>query len=209
MSEIKKAGISVLIVDDHPVVRGGLEAMLLSEKGFRIHACVASGAEALDVCQRTGLPDVVLLDVRMPVTDGFQSLLLLQRHFPGIRVLMLAGMPLRHEAERAHELGADGYLSKSADQSELLDAIRLVHSGAEVFLRQPHQRPAVAQVLSPRENEVLELLSRGLSREDIGKAMGISAETVKSHVKAIMVKLEASGRTEAVSRGYELGLLHA
>lgn len=209
MNEREKASISVLIVDDHPVVRGGLEAMLVSEKGFRVLACASSGAEAVEACQRTGVPDVVLLDVRMPDADGFQTLLMLRRHFPCVRVLLLAGMPLKHEAERARELGAVGYLSKSADQTELLDAIRAAHVGGEVFPRKAEARPATQPVLSPREIEVLELLSRGHSREDIGKALCISPETVKSHVKAILAKLEVSGRTEAVARGYERGLLHA
>ncbi len=207
MKELGKAAISVLIVDDHPVVRGGLEAMLVSEKGFRVLACASSGAEAVEACQRSGVPDVVLLDVRMPDADGFQTLLVLLRHFPGVRVLLLAGMPLKHEAERARELGAVGYLSKSADQAELLDAIRAAHGGGGFFLRKAEARPATQPVLSPREIEVLELLSRGHSREDIGKALCISPETVKSHVKAILAKLEVSGRTEAVARGYELGLL--
>lgn len=204
----KMSHISVLIVDDHPVVRGGLEAMLISEKGFRVLACVSSGSEALEACQRTGVPDVVLLDIRMPECDGFQTLSLLKRHFSGIRVLMLAGMPLKHEADRARELGAFGYLSKSADQAELLEAIHAVYLGNEAFLLQKEVRPAAPPVLSPREIEVLERLSHGLSREDIGKALCVSPETVKSHVKAILAKLEVSGRTEAVARGYELGLLH-
>ena len=208
MNEQGKAAISVLIVDDHPVVRGGLEAMLVSEKDFLVLACASSCAEALEACQRAGVPDVVLLDVRMPDADGFQTLLLLRRHFPCLRVLLLAGMPLKHEAERAREMGAAGYFSKSADQAELLDAIRAAHVGGGVFLCKAEARPAAPLVLSPREIEVLELLSRGLSREDIGKALCVSPETVKSHVKAILAKLKVSGRTEAVARGFELGLLH-
>jgi DNA-binding NarL/FixJ family response regulator len=204
----KEQSISVLIVDDHPVVRGGLEAMFRSEKGFRILGCTATGQEAFDLCQRQGVPDVVLLDVRMPDCDGFQTLHLLRRHFPGLRVLMLAGMPLKHEAQRARELGAGGYLSKSAEQTELLEAIRALMVKGDAFLVSEAPKVATVPLLSPREIEVLELLSRGLSREEIGTAINVSAETVKSHVKAILAKLEASGRTEAVARGYELGLLH-
>lgn len=199
--------ISILIVDDHPVVRGGLEAMLLSEHGFRILACAASGPEALDICRAKGMPDVLLLDIRMPEMDGFQTLLALKKEFPKIRVLMLAGMPLKHEEMRAQELGACGYLSKSAEQDRIVSAIRAIHASPSTFVQENYQ--PTESVLSQREIEVLEYLSRGLSRDDIALALNISAETVKSHVKSILAKLNASGRAEAVSRGYELGLLRA
>jgi len=201
--------IAVLIVDDHPVVRGGLEAVLRAERSFHIKACVASAHEALQACQKLRLPDVVLMDVRMPECDGLQAITLLRQHFPEIRVLLLAGIPLKHEIERAKELGACGYLSKSSDQSVILEALRTVHTGGTAFMKRGG--PAVKQDhgLSDREIEVLEHLARGLSREDIAAAMGVSPETVKSHVKAILYKLHAADRTEAVSRGYELGVLQA
>lgn len=203
------ATVSILIVDDHPVLRGGLEAMLRFEKGFHIHACVPGGAQALAACAKLGPPDVVLLDVRMPGCDGFEVLSMLQGQCPGVRVLMLAGVPLRHEVERARELGACGYLSKSADEPVLLEAIRTVHGGGTAFMETGRREESAPGVLTAREQEVLEYLGRGLTREDIAAALKISAETVKSHVKSILGKLEAVDRTEAVARAYQLGLLRA
>jgi DNA-binding NarL/FixJ family response regulator len=199
--------LSILIVDDHPVVRGGLEAMLRLEKGFRIHACVASGEEALAACRSLGPPEVALLDVRMPGADGFEVLSRLRGQMPGIRVLMLAGVPLRHEVSRARELGACGYLSKSAEQSVLLEAIRTVHGGGTAFMETARRGEEGCGVLTAREQEVLEYLGRGLSREDIAKALGIGSETVKTHVKSILTKLDAADRTEAVAIAYRMGLL--
>lgn len=200
--------ISVAIVDDHPVVRGGLEALLLSERGFRVLGCAASGSEALELCRAKGAPNVLLLDIRMPEMDGFTTLVALKKACPGIRVLMLAGMPLKHEEARARELGARGYLSKSAEQDRIVGAIRQIAADPSAFIQESYQ-PAGPAILTSREVEILECLSRGLSREDIAATLSISAETVKSHVKAILEKLNASGRAEAVSRGYELGLLRA
>jgi len=202
--------ISILIADDHPIVRGGLEAMLCSEKKFVILGCVASGKEVLQFCQENGLPDVLVMDVRMPEMDGFQTYLSLKRIFPQVRVLFLAGMPLKHEEERARELGACGYLSKCTDQTEIVNALHRIAQSALPFIAENHAAPQNASsLLTAREREVLEHLSHGHNRESIAKAMGIAPETVKSHMKSIYAKLDVSGSTEAVGRGYELGLLRA
>jgi len=202
--------ISVLIADDHPIVRGGLAAMLSSEEQFIILGCVASGKETLHFCQEKHLPDVLVMDIRMPDMDGFQTLVALKRLFPSIRVLFLAGMPLKHEEERARELGACGYLSKSTDQNEIIAALYKMADGDPAFITELHTDSTHPQgLLSAREQEVLEYLSRGHSRESIAKAMSIAPETVKSHMKSIYAKLDVSGSTEAVGRGYELGLLRA
>ncbi len=200
---------SVLIIDDHPVLRGGLEAMLRAEGGFRVVASVGDCTAALAACVAHGMPDVVLLDVRIPECDGFDVLARLRGIHPRIRVLMLAGMPLKHEAERARENGACGYLSKSTDALVILNAIHNICIGGEVFISQSARAVKSEHNLSPREVEVLEFLARGLSRGDIAGALGISSETVKSHVKSILGKLHAADRAEAVSRGYALGVLFA
>jgi two-component system, NarL family, response regulator len=200
--------ISILIVDDHPVLRSGLEAMLVADGSYRVVASVDHAQAAIQVC-RSVLPDVVLLDVRMPDCDGFQLLSQLLARFPSLRVLMMAGVPLRHDVARARELGACGYLPKSVDHQTILSGIRCVHEGGTVFMQgTPHRRASLERALTDREIEVLEHLARGLSREDIATALHISAETVKSHVKSILPKLHAADRTEAVARAFELGLLH-
>jgi DNA-binding NarL/FixJ family response regulator len=207
-SPVKTDGgpISILIVDDHPVLRSGLEAMLRCESDMTIHASTCCCREALDACRHL-MPDLVLLDMRMPEMDGFLTLAALRRLHPRIRVILLAGVPLRHEADRAREQGAQGYLSKGLEHEALLQAIRYVHGGGEAFMQHPVRSRERVQGLSQRELEVLECLSRGLSREDIATALHISAETVKSHVKSILTKLEARDRAEAVARAFEKGLL--
>lgn len=199
--------ISILIVDDHPIVRSGLEAMLQSEQGFRILGCASSGMEAVSLCQKAGQPDVLLMDIRMPEMDGFQTLERLKRFFPSIRVLLLAGMPLKAEEDRAKALGAKGYLPKSAEQDRIVEAIRAIAAGNGPFVQETYETPK--SVLSDRETEVLKLLSGGKSREEIAAACGIGAETVKSHVKSILLKLDVPDRTAAVAKGFELGILRA
>lgn len=202
--------ISILIADDHPIVRGGLEAMLCSEKQFVVLGCVASGKEVLQFCQDNGLPDVLVMDIHMPAMDGFQTYVSLKRIFPNIRVLFLAGMPLKHEEARARELGARGYLSKCTDQNEIVSALHNIVEDSELFITEKHTDARNdSSLLTAREREVLEYLSRGHNRESIAKAMSIAPETVKSHMKSIYTKLDVSGSTEAVGRGYELGLLRA
>jgi two-component system NarL family response regulator len=202
--------ISILIADDHPIVRGGLEAMLCSEKKFVVLGCMASGKEVVQFCQEKGIPDVLVMDIRMPEMDGFQTYLSLKRIFPNVRVLFLAGMPLKHEEQRARELGACGYLSKCTDQDEIVSALHKIVEDSESFISEKHTDACTgASLLTAREREVLEYLSRGHNRESIAKAMNIAPETVKSHMKSIYTKLDVSGSAEAVGRGYELGLLRA
>jgi two-component system, NarL family, response regulator DesR len=121
--------------------------------------------------------------------------------------LVTCQVPLKHEVERARALGAYGYLSKSAPEAKLLEAIRGAHSGRTTYAQIMEKKLSPDHHLSMRESEVLEYLGRGLVRQDIAKALNISAETVKTHVKSILNKLQAGNRTEAVARAYELGLL--
>lgn len=198
--------ISIIIVDDHPVVRDGLGVMLESSGMFRLVGCAADGAEAIELCRRKGPPDVVISDVRMPEMDGFEMAKRLRMQYPSIRILLLAGMPLKAEAEKARRLGANGYLPKSVNQTRLVDAIRFVvaHPGEfmeEASLDEP------ASLLSPREREVLEYMRIGKTREVIAQILGIGAETVRSHVKNILAKLDAENAAAAVNRAYELGIL--
>jgi two-component system NarL family response regulator len=202
--------ISVLLVDDHPTLRMGLEAVVKSRPEFQLQGSVGSGKEAVEVCRRKGIPDVVIMDVRMPDWDGFETLGQLQRVAPKVRVLMLAGLVLKHEVERAREMGAYGYVAKAADPKVVVDAVRAVSRGMTAFATVSRKETQEAELgLSAREMEVLRLMARGLSRSDMATALHLSSETVKSHSKSIYVKMGAADRAEAVARGYESGLLQA
>ena len=196
--------ISIVIVDDHPIVREGMEAMLMSERGFKVNALAEDGEDAISVC-RANKPDIVLCDIRMPVMDGFETLGHLRKIHPDINVLMLAGMPLKDEEERARAMGAKGYLPKSVDIGILVSAIRDIASGAADFACE--EFTSAKSPLSARELEVLKLLAAGRQRDEIAAALGIGAESVKTHLKGIMNKLDCPNAASSVSKAYELGIL--
>ena len=200
--------IRLLIIDDHAVVREGLEAMLGMAPCFERIATAASTEEALPICE-SFRPHVVLLDLRMPGSDGFNALVIIHERWVETRVLVLSASATAAEVKLARKNGAAGYLSKSADRATLLEAIQSVAAGEMVFSPDPGPVANSCPALSARELEVLRHLGRGLSREELGQALGISAETVKSHIKAIFHKLGAADRAEAIARAYEFGLLSA
>lgn len=197
--------IKVLVVDDHPMVREGLEAMFASEGGFDVVGLAANGEEAIALAGKTQ-PDVVLSDVRMPKMDGFAMLSHMARVVPAARVILLAGMPLREEEARAKAEGAAGYLPKDVDQDRLSEAIRSAAAGG-AFIREQFQ--SAPSLLTVREMDVLRLLAQGRQRDQIAAALGIGAESVKTHLKGIMNKLGCPNATSAVGRAYELGILRA
>lgn len=188
------------------MVREGLEAMLLSEVGFDVVALAVNGEEALEVV-RSSRPDVVLSDVRMPRMDGFTMLGHLKKLFPGVRVIFLAGMPLKEEECRARAEGARGYLPKDVDQDRLSAVIKAVAADEETFVSEDfHSAPSL---LTAREMDVLRLVAQGHQRDRIASSLGIGAESVKTHLKGIMTKLGCPNATSAVGRAYELGILRA
>ena len=194
--------IRILIVDDHPMVREGLAAMLESEEGFAVVGLAANGEEALSQVA-AAKPDVILSDVRMPKLDGFAMLARLK----GAKVILLAGMPLKDEEQRARDLGAKGYLPKDVDQDRLSDAIREIAAKDDVFVCDAFQ--SAPSLLTARELDVLKHLAKGLQRDQIAAALGIGPESVKTHLKGLMVKLRAPNATSAVGRAFELGILRA
>ena len=203
---IPEKSLRLLIIDDHAVVREGLEAMLGVDPGFERIETAASTEEALPICESLR-PHVVILDLRMPGSDGFNALEIIHQQWPEIHVLILSASATVAEVQLARRNGAAGYLSKSADRATLLEAIRSVATGGLVFSQETAPSGSSPVTLSARELEVLRHLGRGLSNQQLGQALGISSETVKSHVKAIFHKLDATGRAEAISRAYEFGLL--
>ena len=199
--------ITVMIVDDHPVVRDGLEVLLASEKEFKIHATAATAAEALALCEKKGAPDVLVSDIRMPEMTGLELLPRMRKLYPQTRVLLLAGMPLKSEEEEARAGGAAGYLPKSAKRGVLAAAIRRVAAEPDVFVEEGYVQPKTR--LSGRESEILRYMALGKTREEIAVILGISFETVRTHTKNLFAKLDAVNSAAAVSRAYELGLLRA
>lgn len=199
--------IRLLIIDDHLVVREGLEAMLSSAPAIGCIATTGDAREALDLCGSFA-PDVVLLDVRMPGKDGYHVLDEIQSRWPEIRVVMFSSSATSAEVQLARQHGASGYLSKSAGRETLLDAISRVAAGRTHFQSDMPPPESVTVKLSARELDVLRHLGRGLGNEELGRALGVSGETIKSHLKSIFQKLGVSGRSEAVARSYELGLLN-
>ena len=198
--------IRVMIVDDHPVVRNGLEAMLSVEDDLEVVAAVGGGDEAVSWCKahKKG-PDVIVSDVHMPAGDGFAMLGVLRNTYPKTRVLLLAGMPLKDEEARAREDGAAGYLPKSIEGRRLLSAIRRVADVADEFIAGDFQQNT--GVLSDKELTILQYASEGKTRDEIAIILNISSETVKTHLRSIMRKLDTSNTTASVARAFSLGLL--
>lgn len=195
--------IKVMIVDDHPVVRDGLEAMLESVRGFSACASFGDGESAVAAIAKIK-PDLVVLDIRLPGMDGFATLEKMRRRVPGVKALLLAGMPLGEELERARKMGASGYLPKNVVHTRLLAAMQAAVDGGPF---QEEELPKVPNMLTAREMTVLKYLAMGKTRDEIGIILGVSAETVKTHSKSIQVKLDAPNTAGAVSRAYELGIL--
>lgn len=210
------ARVRVLIVDDHPVVREGLAGMLAGYDAGDVQMEVVGeagdGAEAVVLFRRLR-PDVVLMDLRMPGMDGVQAIEQIVGETPDARILVLTTYDSDADIVRAVEVGASGYLLKDAPRRDLFAAIEKVARGESVLA------PAVAnrlmqrmrapqeEALSGREIEVLQLVARGKSNRDIGKALHISTATVKTHLVRIFDKLGVSDRTAAVTVALERGIM--
>ena len=201
------APLAIVIADDHPMIRDGLAVMLEARRLARVVAKTDGVDMTVKAIRRLGVPDIVLSDVRMPNGGGFELLKKLRTFWPGIRVLLLAGMPLKEEEARAKDEGAAGYLPKSCDMDVLADAIRTAAGDPEAFVCESF-RPAPA-LLSPREMDVLKYVAEGKQRDEIAIILGISPETVKSRMKSLFLKLDTTNAAGAVHRAHELGILQA
>ncbi len=204
--------IRVLVVDDHPVVRDGLRGVLDAEPDMEVVGEAAHGAEALARIPDAA-PDVVLMDLRMPVMGGVEAITALRRAAPGVRVLVLTTFDTDRDVLPAIEAGATGYLLKDTPRDELLRAVRAAHRGEAVLspavagrlmgqVRRPGQ-----DALSAREIEVLRLVAAGSTNREAARALFISEATVKTHLLHVYAKLEVRDRASAVAAGYRLGLL--
>jgi len=201
--------IRILIVDDHPIVRAGLATLLGTEIGFRLEEGVDGGEKALAFLDRH-VVDIVLLDLRMPKITGLEVLPAILARQQAPRVIILSSFDYEEEIYRAVKAGARGYLTKDATRAQIVGAIRGVASGQLHFPKDISARIAKREErigLSPREENVLQMLAKGLTNKEIGRVMSISQFTVRNHVDHILEKLEASDRTEAVSIAMQQGII--
>jgi two-component system NarL family response regulator len=208
-NESAKKPVRLLIVDDHPVVRAGLSSMLGKHQDLEIAGVSASAEEALAVLTRRPV-DVVLLDLRMPKMNGIDALRLFAKlPFPP-RIVILSSFEFEEEIFRAVQAGARGYLLKEMSRDEIVAGILAVHAGKHHFPPTIAARLAERNhrsTLSPRELEILELLSKGLTNKEIGQAFGISKHTVRNHINNITQKLDVTDRTEAASVAIKQGII--
>jgi two-component system, NarL family, response regulator len=202
--------IRVLIADDHPVVREGLAAILRSERDIQIVAEATDGVHACALYDQH-LPDVVILDLRMPRKDGLQVVTeLMSSRRPKPRIIVMTTYETEEDVRRALQAGAKAYLVKGALPEQILEILRRVAGGEALVpasiasvLTESLSRPE----LSPRELQVLRQMAAGDSNKEIGQKLNITEHTVKAHVKAILLKLSAVGRTEAIAIAMKRGLL--
>ncbi|MET9768545.1 response regulator transcription factor [Streptomyces sp. NPDC006415] len=216
MTETPARAISLVVVDDHPVVRDGLRGMFTAAPGFEVLGEAADGVDALAVVERLD-PDVVLMDLRMPGGGGVAAIAELTRRGARSKVLVLTTYDTDSDTLPAIEAGATGYLLKDAPREELFAAVRAAADGRSVLspavasrlmtrVRTPAADPAET-ALSTREREVLVLVARGTTNREIAAELFISEATVKTHLTHVFAKLGAKDRAAAVAVGYDRGIL--
>jgi DNA-binding NarL/FixJ family response regulator len=199
----------ILIVDDHPVIQAGLTSMLTTHAEVEVVGSASSGEEALAMVKQL-MPDVLLLDLRMSGMGGIDVLHALKKLKATVRAIVLTSFETDENIYRAIEAGAMGYLLKDTSQRQMLEAIAAVHAGRRYITREVATRLAERMMrssLTPRESDILEMLAKGLTNKQIGRALTISDNTVRNHVNSIMEKLEVSDRTEAVTVGLQQGII--
>ncbi|SPL88294.1 DNA-binding response regulator, LuxR family [[Actinomadura] parvosata subsp. kistnae] len=214
--------IKVLLVDDHAVVRAGLRLLLETASGLATVGEAADGVDAVRQCHAVR-PDVVLMDLHLPVMDGVAATERIVAELPGTKVLALSTFDLEEQVVAALRAGASGFLPKDVSPEELIDGIRIVHRGEAAvaprllvgligtFVRPSRSRavmvPAELAALSERERQVLELIARGLSNQEIAGETGLAVSTVKNRVSDLFTKLRLRDRAQAVIVAYEAGLV--
>lgn len=210
-------GIGVLIVDDHPFFREGLRRVIAAEEGLEVVGEAGDGEEALSMVQKCS-PDVVIMDVNLPKMNGLEATQRIKDAFPHVQIVILTAYDDEEQIYHAVRSGASAYHAKDVEPQQLIRTIRLVHSGAYVLRNRVLNREQLAawlqeryrqfggellsekllpSPLSPREMEVLRLMVAGLTNKEIAYQLGISHQTVKNHVTAILSKLGVADRTQA------------
>jgi two-component system, NarL family, response regulator len=201
--------ITLMIVDDHPVVREGVAAIFKSQKDIKIIAEAGDGDEACKLYDEL-TPDVILLDLRMPNKDGLHAITeLMTRNPPKPRIIVMTTYESEEDIRRTLKAGAKGYLAKGTAPQEIRDAVRKVAQGDSLLPPSIASKLAESMAhpeLSERELQVLQYMANGRSNKEIGQVLYISENTVKAHVKSILAKLDAMGRTEAIAIAIRRGL---
>jgi DNA-binding NarL/FixJ family response regulator len=205
-----KEKISVLVADDHFLVRMGLSALVKTEPNIEVVAEAADGDQAVQ-SYADFQPDLVLMDLRMPVKDGVQATTEIRHRFPAARILMLTTFDGDEDIHRALEAGAQGYVLKNSTGETLIPALRAIAAGQHWIPKEVATRLAFRktfQELTDREVEVLQELAKGLANKEIAAILHITEYTVKDHLKNIFFKLRVADRTEAVTVAIQRGVIH-
>ena len=206
---MNETNIRVLVVDDHPVLRDGVAAILENQTDMTMVGEARDGSEAIERF-RVLRPDVTLMDLQMPGMNGVDAIAAIRSEHPGARIIVLTTYAGDVQAVRALKAGAVGYLLKSSLRTELIDAIHNVHRGQRHVHRDVADEIAlhvVDESLTEREVAVLRLVSIGKANKQIGSELGLSEETVKGHLKSIFAKLDVADRTHAVTVAARRGII--
>ncbi len=201
--------IRILAVDDHPLLRDGIASVIEGQPDMRVIAEASNGREAIDLCL-AHRPDITLMDIQMPVMNGIDATLAIREAWPEVRIVVLTTYKGDVQARRALQAGACGYLLKSMLRRELVDTIRSVQSGKRMIpveIALDLADHVHDSALSAREIEVLRLVALGSSNKRIGLTLHVTEDTIKAHMKAILLKLGASDRTHAVTLALRRGII--
>lgn len=204
------SSVTILIVDDHPLMRIGMKAVIQGQEDMSIVGEAKDGKMAVELF-RSLRPAVVLMDLRLPGKTGMEATAAIVAEFPQARVLVISNYDGDEDISQAMDAGASGYLFKSIMEDEMLDAVREVHAGKRylprnVTLRLRERTEPVR--LTQRENDILAMLGKGFSNKELANVLGVSADTVKTHIKNLFRKLNVSDRAEAVREAIHRGFLH-
>jgi NarL family two-component system response regulator LiaR len=210
--------IRVFLADDHAIVRKGLEALIATEEGMTVVGTAADGQEAVNAAGQLR-PDIILLDLQMPRKGGIEAITEIKEHDPRARILVLTSFSDDDRVFAAIKAGALGYILKDASPHDLLAAIRNVHAGKSSLdpaialkviheLNRPSKLPPTEEPLTERELEILQLVARGLSNQQIATELVISERTARTHISNILAKLQLANRTQAALYALKKGIAH-
>lgn len=208
--------IQVIIADDHPIVRQGLEVVINAQSDMALVGQATNGEEAVHLAHELQ-PDVIIMDLQMPVKDGLAAIKEIDRSDVSASILVLTSFPEDDNVFAAIKAGAAGFLLKDSPPDQLLGAIRTVHRGESVLhptvarkliqeIKQPAELPPAEKPLTPRELEVLQFVAHGMSNREIAEELGVSVRTVTTHVRNILDKLHLANRTQAALYAIEKGI---